>query len=914
MRPLKHPRSSPRLLPLLVLLTVVGLIGHGRAFALASTAPALALPPDFTDTLVTNVGAPTALAFTPDGRMVITSQGGMLRVYQSGSLTPALDLSAKVCSDFERGLLGVAVDPGFAANRFVYLYYTFKKFNSCARNAANSPVNRVSRFTLPDTNAIDPASELVLIDNIPSPNGNHNAGDLAFGKDGYLYVSVGDGGCSYANANSCGGNNNAARDEFILLGKILRITADGNIPPGNPFQGANTARCNVTGRTAAGNRCQETFAWGLRNPFRVAFDPNDAGTRFYINDVGQNTWEEIDQGQAGADYGWNTREGFCITGSTTNCGPPPPGMTNPIYAYGRNTGCTSITGGAFVPNGSWPAAYDGSYLFSDYVCGKIFQLKPDNTVADFATDLGNSSAVHLTFGPDGAGQALYYTTYAGGGQIRKINHTTANQPPVAVIAAAPTSGPVPLTVAFAGTGSSDPDGDPFTYEWDFGDGSTSTAATPSHVYNTVGVFTATLRVRDSKGAVSAPATIQIHAGNTAPVPAITSPAPTAKFAVGQVISLTGSATDAQDGPLPASALSWRVILHHDTHTHPFLPATVGNNVSFVAPAPEDLLAATNSYLEIELTATDSQGLKTVLTQNLQPNKVDVTFATTPAGLQLTVNGASIVGPKAVASWEGYVLAVNAAAQVSGGQTYVFSSWSDGGAASHDITTGATAATYTAAFAIPSPTPSNTPTVTTTPTITLTPTMSVTPTITLTPSITNTPTLTSTPSNTATVTATNTATTAATVTTSRTATPTATVTAPVVIRSNTPTRTRTSPATASASATTTPASKPTFTPIPSLTPTTTRTPTNTFVPFTATFTPSDTPTATPTFAVTTTASHTPVLTATSSSGNGGIIPVTGGGRPAPSGWWLLLLPAAMLYGILWLLLIWLGTRQSRPRRS
>ena len=193
----------------------------------------------------------------------------------------------------------------------------------------------------------------------------------------------------------------------MLVGKILRITSTGGIPPSNPFQGAGTARCNVTGRTTAGNKCQETFAWGLRNPFRFAFDPNAAGTRFFINDVGQGAWEEIDLGIAGADYGWNVREGPCVNGSLTNCGAPPAGMTNPIYSYSHpESGCAAITGGAFVPNGVWPSSYDGTYLYGDYTCGKIFVLTPNGsggyTRSEFTNDVG--AVVNMTFGPSPAGR------------------------------------------------------------------------------------------------------------------------------------------------------------------------------------------------------------------------------------------------------------------------------------------------------------------------------------------------------------------------------------------------------------------------------------------------------------------------------------------------------------------------------
>jgi glucose/arabinose dehydrogenase len=392
------------------------------------------------DVLVTNIGGPTAIAFTPDGRLLITTQGGQLRVYQNGNLqgAPALDLSSLICANSERGLLGVAVDPDFTNNRFIYLYYTFNKFSTCPTgqptNALN-PVNRVARFILGSDNIVVPGSEIVLIDNIHSSNGNHNGGDLKFGKDGFLYIGVGDGGADYAGDSGGAGANDAARDRHVLLGKILRITRDGDIPSTNPFQGPDSARCNTTGITIADNWCRETFAWGLRNPFRLAFDPNAAGTRFFINDVGQGAWEEIDEAISGADYGWNIREGPCANGSTTNCGPQPAGLTNPVFAYQHTSDCSasgvsgnSITGGAFVPSGVWPPQFEGAYLFGEFVCGKIFQLSPNGsggfTASEFVTGLGNGSAVTLIFGPHQNTQALYYTTFAGGGQVRRISFVT----------------------------------------------------------------------------------------------------------------------------------------------------------------------------------------------------------------------------------------------------------------------------------------------------------------------------------------------------------------------------------------------------------------------------------------------------------------------------------------------------------
>src|SRR5918995_6244578 len=361
------PLLAHILLPALVTLLAVLLL------LLLQTKPAspATLAPSFEDRLLTSIDKPIALAFTPDGRMIVATQPGLLRVYKNGQLlqTPALDISSKLCTNSERGLLGVAVDPSFSTNKYVYLYYTYNKSGVCPTGQptnSNNPVNRVSRFVM-SGDAIDPASETVLIDNIPSPIGTHNAGDLRFGKDGFLYVTVGNGGCDYAGDSGCAGVNDASRDRHVLLGKVLRIMRDGGIPSTNPYTGTNSARCGVpsaNGRTDPGKNCQETFAWGLRNPFRFAFDPDATGTRFFIGDVGAGAWDEIDQGEAGADYAWNLCEGthdnFVRAGSV-NCSASP--YTPPIHEYSHTTGCSSVTGGAFVPNGVWPAEYDNFYPF-----------------------------------------------------------------------------------------------------------------------------------------------------------------------------------------------------------------------------------------------------------------------------------------------------------------------------------------------------------------------------------------------------------------------------------------------------------------------------------------------------------------------------------------------------------------------
>lgn len=281
---------------------------------------------------------------------------------------------------------------------------------SPAAAPSGQPVNQVVRFTLDANGKTDFGSRFILINNIPSPAGNHNAGDLEFGKDGLLYVSVGDGGA----------NPNSAQDPSKLLGKILRVTSAGVAPGANPYQ-ASGVSCAAAGRAPAGVPCQEIFAVGLRNPFRIAFDPNASGTRFYINDVGQNTREEIDLGQVGANYGWPTCEGSFVQGSSSQrC--TQNGAQDPVHEYAHTPGpdgCRSITGGAFTPAGALGGDYDGGYFFADFVCDRIFFLPRNGAAENFASNLG--AVVPLAFASDGS---LYYGTYNNGGEIRRISDPT----------------------------------------------------------------------------------------------------------------------------------------------------------------------------------------------------------------------------------------------------------------------------------------------------------------------------------------------------------------------------------------------------------------------------------------------------------------------------------------------------------
>lgn len=583
----------------------------------------------------------------------------------------------------------------------MFLFFTERGPGGCDASATNA----VSRFTYAD-GGVDPASEQRLLQGIPSPGGNHNAGDLGFGADGMLYVTVGDGGTDHRGDSGSGGANDAARDRFALLGKVLRITPEGDVPGDNPFVDEDGAVSCADGTAEPGQVCTETFAQGFRNPFRIAFDPDAAGTRFRVNDVGQNAYEEIDEGVAGADYGWNaceaTHDNLAAPG-TADCGPSGP-YEPPVHEYAHDSGCASITGGAFVPDGVWPAAYDDVYLYADFVCGTVFALPEGGGPATvFADDVG--PAVHLGFAPVPGtdGDALYYTTYAGDGQIRRIRSTEGgNQPPVADLSADPAAGPLPLDVTLDASGSADLDGDELTYAYDPGDGSaviTTDEPTVAHTYGTEGPFTASVVVTDASGAESEPATAVVAAGAEPPAATITAPAEGARYAVGDEITLRGAGEDPEDGTLPGSALEWSVALHHDEHTHPLVPETTGDEVALTTPPPEDLAAVGTSYLVATLTVTDSDGLTDVATRRLDPRTADVPLATDPAGLTLTVNGTEVEGPATVPSWVGYDLEVTAPDQTVDGVDYRFVRWSDGDAgATRTITTAAEEPERVAVFA------------------------------------------------------------------------------------------------------------------------------------------------------------------------------------------------------------------------
>lgn len=664
-------------------MTTSTLLALALATAAAAPSSAASVPSGFVDNVLFSAAVPTGLAYEPgSGNAFVLEKGssGTARVRRralsGGTVTTALTLTC-VDAAGERGLLGIAFDPDYLlpGSRFVYLYYT--QSLSCA-GAGSGSRNRVVRYL--ESGGVLASSDALLEGPTLNSATNHNGGTLRFAPDKTLFISMGDN-------DTDSDANPLSRSLADLRGKLLRINRDGSIPASNPFVGQSGKRAEI-------------WAWGLRNPFRFTID-TVTGTP-WIGDVGENAWEEIDRGVAGADYGYPCFEGDA---SFHTCNPAPTSPTGPVFAYGHSgtpfTGET-IIGGPVYRGGNFPASYQGRLFFADYVDGWIRSAAIDpggSSLSDIQlfTDTAGSP-VDLVQAPNGC---LGYVDI-NGPNVHEICFTGgANQAPTAVASADPTSGPAPLAVQFTGASSSDLDGDKLAFSWSFGDGASSTAANPTHTY-AAGIFSAVLSVNDGQGAansVAAAAPIVIVSGDTAPVPSIDQPAGGTHYDAGDTIAYAGSATDVDEGSIPASGLSWTIVFHHDTHTHPFSGPIGGvSSGSFTIPTSgED---ATNVWFRIHLTATDSFPASSSTFVDVLPNISTITLAASPAGqgLKLSANGTQSTAPVSFDSVVNFPRTIAAPpTQSAAGRSWAFLHWSDAAASTRTIAAPASATTYTAIY-------------------------------------------------------------------------------------------------------------------------------------------------------------------------------------------------------------------------
>lgn len=685
-------------MPRRVLLLV--LLAFGAFAASSAAAQAATYPAGFQEeTLISGLTQPMAVEWTPDGRRIVIEKSGVVKVAAPGATTATpidgLDLSARVNSNHDRGLLGLAVDHDYAINNYIYLLYTYDLTPGPGlADSGGAAVSQLLRVKLSLTNQV--LEEKVIlgtytsgpcpapannVDCIPSDYDSHSIGTVRTFRDGTLFVGSGDG----ASYNEADPRALRALNEQSLAGKILNVDREGKGRSVHPFCPENTNVDDV---------CTKVWVRGLRNPFRFEVRYDRA---LNIGDVGWGTREELNVATmpGGQSFGWPCYEGTGRTGGyqvmpecQAEYAKPAGTHKDPSLSWcGCGGGGSAIGGPTYFPGTSYPAGFRDTTFYGDYVRHFIKRAVPDGnggfTEVPFATDWlgvqltqerGTGDLVYVTPGNFGAGQ----------GSVRAVRYTAGNRPPVAKIVADKTSGLAPLTVNFDATTSTDADNDPLTYVWDFGDGTTSTAAKPVKTYTVPGTYKVRLSVSDDRG-VPVWTETTITVGNSAPVATITSPANESTYRDGQPVTLTGTGVDPQDGSLTGSALTWQVLLHHGGHTHPLTEMT-GGSVTFTPLTDHDA----DSHYEIRLTAKDSTGLTNDTSIRIMPETVNAIVRSEPYGAAISWAGvSSSTGRNGIAAI-GFRAGVEAASTFTrNGVTYAFDRWSDGGAQAHTYTVPAT---------------------------------------------------------------------------------------------------------------------------------------------------------------------------------------------------------------------------------
>jgi glucose/arabinose dehydrogenase/PKD repeat protein len=733
------------------------------------------LPAGFADVrAIDHVSEATAVAFAPDGTAFVALKTGVIKSFDYNSANGAFedwttatnfaDLTTNVNNYWDRGLTGIALDPQFgtAGHNFVYVNYTYNRdprdvtpvvpkwgvpgqqYDECPAPATADPpqsgcvvMMRVTRLT-----AVKNAqgwqmtgTEKELLASGCFQFGSHASGDVAFGPDGKLYASAGEGASfdtldhgQYLNPCADPGDEGGSLRSQDYRSTSDALGVDGTIVKMDPATGFTPSQATAN---------SWLVAYGQRNPWRLTVRPGT--NELWSGDVGGSEWEEVNripdvtQVASPINRGWPCYEGS-FTGSLVQQGwdaldKPlceslyPQGLsavTAPYFSYQTrgplltpNEDCqndtSSVSGIAFgSASSSYPGQYKGAMFFSDYarscvwVLGKKPNGDPDPTVIQpFVQDA--ETPVDLVSGPGGD---LYYVDYGLDDQgvptenaagVHRIVYTGSNAAPTARIIATPTSGAAPLNVSFDGTTSTDPDGDTLTYAWDLdANGSyETTGAKPTKQY-AAGTYNVGLRVDDGHGHTST-ATQQIQAGNSAPVLGTVTPDPALTWSVGQTVNFSASASDPQQGSLPASAFSWNLAIRHCPsavcHTHNLSTFSGVSSGSFQAPDHEY-----PSHLLLTVTVTDSGGLTDSRTVQLDPKTVALSFASSPTGATVTVNSTDHVTPYTETFIQGSRVTITAAPTTgSGASTAAFASWSDGGPRSHELSAPTTATTYTATY-------------------------------------------------------------------------------------------------------------------------------------------------------------------------------------------------------------------------
>ncbi len=615
------------------------------------------LPPGFEETVVISGLPATSMAWAPDGDLFLATRTREVWIFRAGALILAGTIEGD--NQGEHSINGMAVDPDYATNHHLWVYYT----------SPPPARNRLSRFTV---TADSLGGEVVMLETPVLVNTLHTGGCMAFAEDGTLFLATGEDAQGSITAQNL----------FDLRGKVLRVDRNGLAPPDNPFASGVTADPRV-------------WAYGFRNPYRCNLQPGTGN--LFLGDVGGGDWEEIDVVVPGGNFGWAMVEG-----------PQPPGLPGlvyPIHSYEHLSGFSyAVIGGDHAPPAFAPGM-EGDYFFGDFGFDRLYRMRLDASnqplwVEEWAT--GVPGPVDIRFGPDGA---LWYLSQKAS-QLRRIRYLGgSNRQPVVVAVATPDNGGAPLPVVLDGSASSDPDGDALDPTWTLGDGGTSFDLTTFHVYAT-GVYNARLTLDDGHGGSAASPPLRIVAGNRRPSATVLAPAAGSLFSAGQSVSFSGSALDVEDGPLPCSSLTWTVLLHHLDHAHPFLGPISGVCAGNFTTALRGETSPSVSY-EIRLDAHDTGAplgtagqLSGAAAVAIQPRLSSFRLETAPLlDLALTLDTQPVTPPRTVEGVVGFLRSLGAPdPQVrANGHTYRWLAWSDGGGREHEIATPPTLTTYTATF-------------------------------------------------------------------------------------------------------------------------------------------------------------------------------------------------------------------------
>jgi glucose/arabinose dehydrogenase len=674
----------------------------------AAAGAAVTVPTGFDQrVLAAGISQPTQVAWAPDGRMFVAEKPGRIRVVTAaGALltAPLMDITARVNSQQDRGLLGIALSPTFAVDHQLFYVFTYELQPGTPDSDAPM-VARVERVTVNADNTVS-APTVVLGTDVsgpcprvsdtcmPSDGRSHSIGTIRFGPDGTLWIGLGDS----ADYNVVDELAFRAQEEGVMSGKLLHVDTSGRGLPGHPFCPSETDLTKT---------CTRLYAKGFRNPYRFTIT---AGGVPLVGDVGWGSREELDRVVAGGNYGWPCWEGDRQTtgySADARCTALYAAQTAkaPLHTYSHDNANAAIVGGPVMPADTpFGADYAGDVFFGDYAKGFVqrLDLAADGTctttpctVRSFATgwvgtDLELSPARNLAW-------TLFGTGGPDGSVVEVLPTASGNRTPVARATVTPLAGSAGRGYRFGAGTSTDPDGDPLTATWDFGDGTAAQAGTDvEHVFAAgVTSATVTLTVADGRGA-TATDTVTVHPGDAPPVPQITAPAAGARYTDGQPFALHGGASDPEDGALTGAALTWHMTLHHGTHVH-VLGDVTGTDPSFTPYDDHDA----DSHYEVTLTATDSAGnAVTTAPVRMDPRTIAMTLRSSPTGAVVGYGEGTHTTPDTFTTAVGYRTTLTApATTTSGGNRYAFASWSDGGAAQHELVVGATDTTLTATYGL-----------------------------------------------------------------------------------------------------------------------------------------------------------------------------------------------------------------------